>query len=47
VSSDLLEVIEAAWRDEVVKRIERFLAGETTMLDGEEVCEQLRAKYAR
>lgn len=39
--------VEAAWREEVVQRIRRFLDGETTMLDGQEVYDNLRAKYAR
>lgn len=38
--------VEAAWRDEVVRRIRRYLDGETTMLDGEAVYQRLRAKYA-
>ena len=37
---------EAAWRDEVVRRIQRYLDGETTMLDGDAVYQRLRAKYA-
>lgn len=38
--------VEAAWRDEVVRRIQRYLDGETTMLDGDAVYQRLRAKYA-
>jgi hypothetical protein len=39
--------VDAAWRDEVVQRIRRFLDGKTTMLDGEAVYQRLRATYTR
>jgi hypothetical protein len=46
-SSEASAEVEAAWRDEVLRRVRRFLDGETTMLDGEAVYQRLRAKYAR
>ena len=41
------EEIEAAWSDEVERRIERAERGETTSVPAEEVQARLRAKLAR
>ena len=46
-SPEMAAEVEAAWRDEVLRRVRRFLDGETKMLDGEAVYQRLRAKYAR
>ena len=46
-STEASTEVEAAWRDEVLRRVRRFLDGETTMLDGEAVYQRLHGKYAR
>lgn len=46
LDGDAPDDVETAWRDEVVRRIRRFLEGETTMLDGDAVYQRLRSKYA-
>ena len=39
--------VEAAWRDEILKRAQAVQSGEAVLHDGEEVFARLRAKYAR
>jgi len=44
---DSVEEIDAAWRDELVRRAQRVDSGESVLLDGNEVYQRLRAKYDR
>jgi putative addiction module component (TIGR02574 family) len=39
--------LSPAWKAEIVRRVERLKRGEVMPLDGDEVYERLRAKYAR
>jgi putative addiction module component (TIGR02574 family) len=39
--------LSPAWKAEIVRRVERLKRGEVTALDGDEVYDRLRAKYAR
>jgi len=46
-SADSAEEVDAAWRDEIVRRARRVDSGESVLLDGDEVYHRLRAKYDR
>jgi len=41
------EEVEAAWRDEIKRRIAEIESGQVELLDGEAVLRELRAKYQR
>ncbi|MCC6877381.1 MAG: addiction module protein [Sandaracinaceae bacterium] len=41
------ESIEAAWREEVARRLREIESGEVELLDAEAVLSALRAKYSR
>lgn len=41
------DLIDAAWYDEVERRLAALDRGEATLVNGEEVFERLRAKYRR
>lgn len=45
--ADSAEEVDAAWRDEIVRRAKRVDSGESVLLDGNEVYRRLRAKYDR
>ncbi|MCG8555582.1 MAG: addiction module protein [Proteobacteria bacterium] len=46
-SSDSPEEIEAAWRDEIVRRIRSIQSGEAELVDGADMMRRLRAKTRR
>ena len=41
------EEIEAAWNEEIVRRVQAFERGELDSVDGEEVFRRIRAEYGR
>lgn len=41
------EEIEAAWNEEIVRRVQAFERGEVDTVDGEEVFRRIRAEYSR
>lgn len=45
--TDSADEVDAAWRDELVRRARRIETGESVLLDGNEVYQRLRAKYDR
>ena len=45
--ADSADEVDAAWRDELVRRAQRIETGESVLLDGNEVYQRLRAKYDR
>lgn len=44
---DSADEVDAAWRDELVRRARRVESGESVLLDGDEAYQRLRAKYDR
>jgi hypothetical protein len=41
------EEVEAAWRDEIARRLESIEDGTAEMIDGHEVSRRVRAEYKR